>query len=621
MNSQILLSTNNLPPDNKLPISAFVITFNEEAHIVDCIQSLDFCSEIIVIDSGSTDNTVQLAEQMGAKVIFNKFIGYRDQKQFALNQCRKDWAISLDADERITDKLKQFIQKLDFANSPIDGFEVRRLHIFQGKEIRHSGLYPDYKLRLFRRSKGKIIGENIHEVVSVDGKVEKLPYDVFHYSWKDKNDLFQKQLNYARRVGKNKYLKGEFASPLEAAIRGLYTFFYRYIIRLGFLDGYIGLYISYIMGLITFYKYMEINKLNKKSIKSPFPTNSLIRFILKPIQFIYSIIVQARLKLYECKIFPKKKLSIPVISVGNLTVGGSGKTPFTMWLARQLVEENNNVSILTRGYKSTINKNEIKIVQKDSEVNQLGDEPVLMRKSIESENIQIVVSPNRYKAGLNALDSFKSDYIILDDGFQHIQLERDLNICLIDCSDRYSGELLPLGSLRENTSGFERADLILLTRANINPLIKEKYLKLLHNKYAHKPLYELIETINEYTNLETGEKKQSLLGNRVLAFSGIGNPQQFYDSLQQNNIQLLNSFSFPDHHQYSIDDLSILGSHLNENKANILLTTEKDSVKLGELDIKTEIKLKIWIAVLQIKGIKYISGSPLSFNWNKLLTL
>jgi tetraacyldisaccharide 4'-kinase len=179
--------------------------------------------------------------------------------------------------------------------------------------------------------------------------------------------------------------------------------------------------------------------------------------------------------------------------------------------------------------------------------------------------------------------------------------------------------------LRENTIAFERADLILLTRTELNPLIKEIYLKLLQKEYSHKTIYELDEAIIEYTNIYTKEIKYCLSGNTALAFSGIGNPQQFYDSLEKNNVELLHTISFPDHYEYTIKDLALIDLELQKSKASISITTEKDAVKIIEL-VRTsnslgEIINKIWIAKLNIKGIKYISGNPINSPWNKLLNL
>ena len=196
----------------QLPISAFIITLNEENNIRECLNSLSFCDEIIVIDSGSSDLTCKIATELGAKVIFNAFNGYTDQKQFALDQCTNEWVLSLDADERISEKLADFIinkfSSLD-EGTEINGYEFKRLHYFMGSFIRHSGLYPDYKLRFFRKSKGYIAGENIHEVVKVEGQSQKIPLNLIHYSWINLQDFFSKQIKYAQKVALNKHFAGK----------------------------------------------------------------------------------------------------------------------------------------------------------------------------------------------------------------------------------------------------------------------------------------------------------------------------------------------------------------------------------------------------------------------------
>ena len=230
--------------DTGLPISASIITFNEERNIGDCLMSLDFCQERVVVDSGSEDGTRRIAQEMGAKVYERPFEGHWQQKQWALERCTKEWVICLDADERITPGLRDFLYDTDLHKSPLDGFEVRRRHIFLGRKMRHSALYPDYKLRLVRREKAGWGGVNPHDKLFVSGRTKKLPFEISHYAWKDCSDYLKTQLRYSRIMAEEKYKTGKRAMLSDLTFRPVYTFFYRYFIRLGILDGFPGFVVS-----------------------------------------------------------------------------------------------------------------------------------------------------------------------------------------------------------------------------------------------------------------------------------------------------------------------------------------------------------------------------------------
>lgn len=230
--------------DILLSISASIITFNEERNIGDCLMSLDFCQEKVVVDSGSEDRTREIAQEMGAKVYERPFEGHWQQKQWALERCTKEWVICLDADERVTPRLRNFLYDTDLQKSSVDGFEVRRRHIFLGHKMRHSSLYPDYKLRLARREKARWGGLNPHDKLIVSGRTEKLPFEITHYAWNDCSDYFGTQLRYSRIVAEEKYRTGKRATLSDLALRPVYTFLYRYFIRLGILDGFPGFVVS-----------------------------------------------------------------------------------------------------------------------------------------------------------------------------------------------------------------------------------------------------------------------------------------------------------------------------------------------------------------------------------------
>lgn len=247
-----------------LPISASIITLNEERNIRDCLMSVDFCQEKIVVDSNSIDRTREIAKEMGAKVYVRPFEGYWQQKQWALEQCSNEWILCLDADERVTAKLKDFLYGIDLDASLIDGYEVRRRHFFMGRQMGHSTLYPDYKLRLVRKKKARWKRINPHEKLIVAGKTKKLPYDITHYAWRDSLDYLLTQIKYSKITAEEKYRSGERAGLSDLTLRPIYTFFYRYFVRLGILDGFPGFVISVGGAIGCFTKYAFLKEIQDR---------------------------------------------------------------------------------------------------------------------------------------------------------------------------------------------------------------------------------------------------------------------------------------------------------------------------------------------------------------------
>ena len=576
----------------ELKLSAFLITLNEEANIKKCLESLDFCDEIIVVDSGSTDNTLRIAESFGAKIFHREFTGYRDQKQFALEQCTNEWVLSLDADERITPELKDFITTEIFNNSEYDGYEVRRLHFFLGKFIKNAGLYPDYKLRLFKKSKGYFTGSDVHEIVRVDGKVKKLKLDILHYSWKSILHLIESQLKYAERVAKNRYEDGKRAGILDFILKPAFTFFLRYFFRLGFLDGHRGFIISLSFAFFTAYKHFRIWELSRFD-KNKTNNLKILKRILLPVQFFYGIFMKFREYLYLNNIFSSCKLNSLVISIGNLSMGGCGKTPLVIYLINELKKRNpeKKVCVILRGYKAK-NKLDLPVlVNETCTSNDVGDEAVMLYHKLSSlNNVSVVACPDRKAAGERAIKELGAEILILDDAFQHLKIQRDLNICLIDSSDEDSMELFPIGSLRENFSALKRADKIILSRTDVNPRLRGKIQKIiLENCHSKEPEFitELKEEITDFFNPSTGKSIKNaeiIKSKKILAFCGIGNPMQFLCLLKKELFlcDFREFIVFSDHYDYKFNDIKELKKRAELNEADFLITTEKDYVKLKD---------------------------------------
>lgn len=223
-------------------ISVCIITLNEVDRIGDCIESVAFCDEVVVVDSGSTDGTADLAQQRGARVMQRDFDGYRTQKAYAVAQASHDWVLCLDADERVTPALRQSIEAArDAGFGAAAGYRFARLTNYFGGFLRHGNAYPDRVLRLFDRRRGGWRGEReIHESVGVDGEVQTLAGDAEHYPYRSFAEQMHKQEKYADMMAAYQHGKGRRASLVSIAFNPWWRFFRGYVLRAGFLDGWRG---------------------------------------------------------------------------------------------------------------------------------------------------------------------------------------------------------------------------------------------------------------------------------------------------------------------------------------------------------------------------------------------
>jgi glycosyltransferase involved in cell wall biosynthesis len=246
---------------NKL--SAVIITFNEERNIVRCIDSLqDIVDEIVVIDSFSTDKTFEICLAKGVKVIQNKFEGHIQQKNFALQQAKNDWVISLDADEAITEQLKKSI--IDVLKNPIEkGYKFNRLTNYCGKWVRYCGWYPDTKLRLVNRNFARWKGVNPHDKLELQIGLNEgfLKGDLLHYSYYSKEDHY-KQIEYFGKIAAHEAFKnGKRVNKIILVGKVLAQFIKSYLLKLGMLDGMTGLKISFRSAYATYRKYKLLSQL------------------------------------------------------------------------------------------------------------------------------------------------------------------------------------------------------------------------------------------------------------------------------------------------------------------------------------------------------------------------
>ena len=246
-------------------LSAVIITFNEERNIARCLESLaGIADELVVIDSLSTDRTVEIAESFGARVISQKFLGHIEQKNFALEQARYDHAISLDADEALDDTLRASILKVKEHFSS-DGYSMNRLTNYCGQWIRHCGWYPDIKLRLINQKLGSWQGVNPHDRYELrnGSKIKHLKGDLLHYSFYS-IDEHERQIDKFSDISANaKYESGIRSSWLKIIVKTGAKFLKTYVIKLGFLDGYYGWVICTKSAKANFLKYHKLLKIQR----------------------------------------------------------------------------------------------------------------------------------------------------------------------------------------------------------------------------------------------------------------------------------------------------------------------------------------------------------------------
>ena len=323
---------------------------------------------------------------------------------------------------------------------------------------------------------------------------------------------------------------------------------------------------------------MNLEKLRAKLLK-----NKITKAILKCFSFLYGMAVSFNLLLYKLNIRKSKKVDGFVVCIGNITAGGTGKTPTVLLCARLLSEMGLRTAVVSRGYKRPQKGQDIVILYDQADLNwqAAGDEPYMMNLLLKDKQVPVIVSKSRYKAAKCAREKFASQVILLDDGFQHHKLKRDRNVVLIDAKNPFGGGLLPYGNLREPLTALERADIVLLTHSD---LVSEEQLSDVKKEIkrinpalpvvnaAHKPkkFFDLIN--KEDIPLE------NLKGSAV-SFCGLGDPGSFESTLKNLGLTLKQTWRYADHRKYTLKDIETLE---NLRGKLPLITTFKDYVKLPD---------------------------------------
>lgn len=315
----------------------------------------------------------------------------------------------------------------------------------------------------------------------------------------------------------------------------------------------------------------------------------LLRILLAPLallSYVFLLLVMTRRFLYQIGFFKTRSLSCRVISIGNLTVGGTGKTPFVIFLAERLKKRGRSVAVITRGYRAG-SKAEVSLASDMEKVllapSDAGDEAYLIASRL--RGVPVIIGKDRYLAGEYALRTFKVDTIILDDGFQYLSLKKDIEILLIDATDPADNRyLLPRGILREPFLALGRSSAIILTRTDqavgIDRLVGDI------RRYSDSvSIYSSIFKPVGMREIRSGREEETgyLMGKRLLLFSGIGNPGSFRRMIEGLGGEVIREIVFPDHHNYLIKELEGMELFASRNKVDLVVTTEKDGVKIAEI--------------------------------------
>ncbi len=306
-----------------------------------------------------------------------------------------------------------------------------------------------------------------------------------------------------------------------------------------------------------------------------------LRWLLLPLALLYQLVVTLRHWLYDRGVLPVHRLPVPVISVGNIQMGGTGKTPLVLTLVEWLQQQGIAVGVLTRGYRRQHQQDVVVLAGKALSHPEalLGDEPTLIWQALKAGALG--VGQHRARVAEQLLQQVSVDALILDDGLQHRALHRDVDICLIDVSRwRYPGVLFPVSYFRDVPRVLRRVSAILLTKWEFQ---QERLASVQREiqQYTTAPMFTARLQAVGFRNLRTGQvvELHQLLGQSVVAVSGIANPHHFENTLQENGLQVQAILRFGDHHHYRPADLQTIGSIARRNHVLNVVTTEKDAVK------------------------------------------
>ncbi len=256
-----------------MDISVVIITFNEEDRLEDALKSVaKLADEVIVVDRFSTDKTLDIAKKYTKQVFQREWTNFSDQKNFANDKASLAWILSLDADERVSPELLEEILRIKESEPECAGFSIPRRVYYLGKWIRHSGWYPDRKIRLFRKEEARWEGEYIHEKLVIEGKIERLKGSIHHFTYRNIADHLERINNFSKLGAQKLYIQKKKARWFHLIFLPFFRFIRSFFFRLGFLDGFVGLVISVLNGYAVFIRYAKLREIWKKGERiEPFP--------------------------------------------------------------------------------------------------------------------------------------------------------------------------------------------------------------------------------------------------------------------------------------------------------------------------------------------------------------
>jgi len=245
-----------------VPLSVTIITLNEEKNIERCLKSVAWADEIVVVDSGSSDDTINICQQFGCKIIQTTWLGYGPTKKQAVESATNDWILSIDADEEVTDELRVKIRTI--LESPLSqGYRIKRKSFYLGQVVQHCGWDRDYPLRLFNRRYGNFNDKQIHESVEITGQISQIEEPLLHYTYPTLSSHILRLDKYSELGAEAAFQKGKTVSIIGAVMRGLLKFIKMYFLQLGFLDGKIGFVLAYNSAFGVYLKYIKLWEKNR----------------------------------------------------------------------------------------------------------------------------------------------------------------------------------------------------------------------------------------------------------------------------------------------------------------------------------------------------------------------
>ncbi len=356
---------------------------------------------------------------------------------------------------------------------------------------------------------------------------------------------------------------------------------------------------------ITFYLYQLVHG----NVKNGWDIISLS--FLSGLSLVYGVGLQLKLLSYKIGIFSTNRLPCKVISLGNITLGGTGKTPTARTVATMIQQMGYKVAVLNRGYRANWDK-PVGIVSDGKKIYmtayEAGDEAYLLAKQL--PGVPVIIGKDRAVSGKYVAKNMQVDVMIMDDGYQHWQLARDIDIVLIDTLNMFGNScLLPRGTLREPLSHLSRADMFLLTKVDQSPDYSHRYVKnILHENNPNALVFESVhlpKSFVEFTQWVKGEQTaqlpvRELTGKSAIAFSAIGNPASFEQTITDLGINLVETIRYPDHHDYLMQELHYVLECAEEKKADAIIITEKDAVKIPKEFLELERSCPLYVLCIEV---------------------